>query len=130
MDFVSRLTAELDRRRTANARYSLRRFAQALGTSHSLLSRLCRRRRRPLPSTVAVLGPRLGLTASEVAAAIRESQVDRLCEVAAGPRFSPEARWLAARANLSLDEVQVALQEALRRGRLSMTAPRRWSVED
>jgi transcriptional regulator with XRE-family HTH domain len=130
VDFVSWLTAEFDRRRAANARYSLRRFAQALGTSHSLLSRLCRRRRRPLPTTVAELGPRLGLSAMEVAAAIREHQMDRLCEVVGAPRFSPDARWLAARANLSLDEVQVALQEALRRRRLSMTGPRRWSVED
>lgn len=130
MDFVSRLTAEYDRRRAANPRYSLRRFALALGTSHSLLSRLCRRRRRPLPTTVADLGPRLGLSPVEVATAIRESRIDRLCDAVLAPRFAPDVRWLAARANLSLDEVQLALQEALRRRRLSMTAPRRWSVEN
>jgi transcriptional regulator with XRE-family HTH domain len=130
VDFVATLCAEFDRRRAVNPRYSLRRFANALGTSHSALSRLGRGAHRPGPATIAALGPRLGLSPGEIASAIRRLQVDRLRDVAASPEFRADARWLATQANLSLDDVQVALQEALRTGRLRMAAAGRWDTEE
>lgn len=130
MDFVAGLRAEFERRRAANPRYSLRRFAQTLGTSHSSLSRLYRGAQRPRAATIAALGPRLGLTPLVIADAIRRLQVDRLRDAAASPTFRADARWLAAQANLSLDEVQLALHEALRTGRLTMATAGRWQTEE
>ena len=130
MDFVVLLQAEFERRRATNPRYSLRRFAQALDISHATLSRLCQRRHRPRAATVAALGPRLGLTTAAVLAAIRHGNVERLRDATKAPRFRADARWLAAHANLSLDEVQLALQEGLRTRRLTMAAAGRWRAED
>jgi hypothetical protein len=130
VDFVAGLRAEFERRCAANPRYSLRRFAQTLGTSHSSLSRLYRGTQRPRPATIAALGPRLGLTPGAIAGAIRRLQIDRLRHAAASPGFQADARWLAARTNLSLDDVQLALHEALRTGRLTMPAAGRWHTEE
>lgn len=130
MDFVANLLAEFERRRAANPRYSLRRFAQVLGTSHSSLSRLYHGVQRPRPATIAALGPRLGLTPLAIADAIRRLQVERLRDAVASPTFQADARWLATHANLSLDDVQLALHEALRTGQLTMAAAGRWQTEE
>ena len=130
MDFVALLQAELRRRRATNPRYSLRRFAQALGISHATLSRLCQRRQQPRAATITALGERLGLAAPGVAAAIRRTDVDRLLKATRSPRFKADARWLAAHVNLSLDDVQLALHEGLRTRRLTMAAASRWRAED
>lgn len=127
MTFNDALIAEFNRRRDANPRYSLRAFARALGISHSSASRLCRGR-RPSAQVVALLGPRLGWSGVQVAAAVARTRVDHLRDLAAGP-FVVDARWIASRTGMSLDDVQVALHEAVRTGRLTMTSTTAWTVE-
>jgi transcriptional regulator with XRE-family HTH domain len=129
VDFVGYLRAELERRQAANPRYSLRRLAQALGTSHSSLSRLCRGVRRPRLATIALVGRRLGLSPQEIARAVRCEHVERLRAAARQPHFSANVRWLAVHLNLSIDDVQIALQEALRTRRLSMVDANTWNEE-
>lgn len=117
------VAAELRRRQQLNPRFSLRRFARRLGVSHSTVSRLCRGRCRPSSSTLRILASALGLAdvvARDEAAA---GAVDRLCTLAARPRFRADVRWIAVRLGLSLDDVQLALHDALRRGRLRMIGP-------
>ncbi|MGE0812706.1 MAG: hypothetical protein AB7O28_09210 [Vicinamibacterales bacterium] len=130
MTLGTALAAEFDRRRRHNPRYSLRAFARSLGASHSAVSRLRRQECRPSDRTLAVLGGRLGWSAPEVVAAQRRERVDRLRALAAAPGFAADARWIAQRTAMSLDEVQVALQEALRLGTLAMPAADRWRVEE
>jgi transcriptional regulator with XRE-family HTH domain len=129
VDIVAEINAELARRRSVNHRYSLRALARSLGTSHSLLSRLCHRGRRPSPSTIAALGARLGWTAARIDEATRAERVDRLCARAAQRGFDTDVRWLATRLGMSMDDVQVALHEAVRTGRLTMSSRRRWIRE-
>ncbi|MEZ5293669.1 MAG: hypothetical protein R2745_21475 [Vicinamibacterales bacterium] len=129
MTLGTALAAEFDRRQRRNPRYSLRAFAKSLGVSHSAISRLHRHERRPSDRTIAVLGARLGWTSARVAAAQHRERVDRLRALAAAPGFTADARWIASRTAMSLDDVQVALQEALRTGALTMPAADRWRVE-
>jgi hypothetical protein len=129
MDLAANLRAEYARRRAANRRYSLRAFARAVGTSHASLSRLWRGTQRPRSSTIAAVGARLGWTDERIAGAVRDANVARLCALVARPGFRADVRWLAVRLNLSLDEVQLALHEALRCRRLSMSAPAAWRVD-
>jgi hypothetical protein len=129
VDFVTALTDEFARRRAVNPRYSLRAFARALGTSHSLLSRVCRHDRRPAAATVAAIGPQLGWGPTRIADATRQAQVDHLCRIAASRGFRPDARWIATRLGAPLDQVQIALQEALRTERLTMTSTSSWTRE-
>ena len=129
VDIVAQLNTELARRRSVNPRYSLRAFARSLGTSHSLLSRLCRRGRRPSPSTVATLGTRLGWTATRIDEAVRAERVNQLCARSAQRGFQADVRWLATRLGMSMDQVQLALHEALRTRRIAMSRPGIWAKE-
>src|SRR5262249_5964356 len=60
------LQRELNRRRARNPRYSLRAFANALGTHHSTLSQMMQARRRLTTRTIRRFGQRLGLSAPEI----------------------------------------------------------------
>jgi hypothetical protein len=126
--FADALANELDRRRRANPRFSLRGFARVIGLSHSAVSRLIRATQRPSPASITRAGGRLGWSETMVASLIRRERVTRLEVAAASPRFVADARWIAAQANLTLDEVQVALHEALRTRRLTMPASHTWKV--
>lgn len=44
------------------------------------------------------------------------------------PAFRPDSRWLAAVANISIDRINIALQELLRTGRLRMPSAGQWLV--
>jgi transcriptional regulator with XRE-family HTH domain len=123
---AARVAAELDRRRQVNPRSSLRALARRIGVSHSVLSRLCRGRSRPSRATTAALASALGLTPAAAHDATLTHAVDRLCALAARPGFRADARWIAVRLGLRLDDVQLALHDALRRGRLRMTSPATW----
>lgn len=122
------LRAEFDRRRAVNPRYSLRAFARALGTSHSSLSRLSRGQ-RPSARAVASLGRRLGWSDAHIHEAVARVRVTQLQRVAARHGFVADARWIAARTGWSLDEVQIALHDALRTRRLAMTSAHAWTAE-
>ena len=128
VSFSTVLDAEFRRRRSANPRYSLRAFALAVGKSHSALSRLRNGRQRASDATVISIGRRLGWTSARMTALIRDERIARLQDVASSSGFVPDARWIASRANLTLDAVQLALQEAVRSGRLEMNSRNAWTV--
>ena len=145
------LQAELARRCTTNAQYSLRSFALHLGINHSSLSQLLRGKRALTARTIEKLGARLGLTPAEIAVfAVGERQLDAgtageirrltsdtaalladpahraLLELTWVEQFVADSRWLARVLNLSVDEINVALQRLLRLGLLAMPERGRW----
>lgn len=128
VDFAAALASTFNQRRSVNRRYSLRAFAHAIGVSHSAASRLINRRQRPSAATIRTAGDRLRWTPAQVAALIRIEHVERLAAAAASPRFTADARLIASRTNLALDDLQIALHEALRTGRLEMTTMTQWRV--
>jgi len=128
MNFAESLTAEFHRRRAANRRYSWRAFARALGISHSTATRLARQSHRASDATIVAAGRRLGWTEPRITVLIRDERVRRIQDAAASPDFVADARWVASRANLTLDDVQLALQEGLRTRRLEMTGAAVWKV--
>ena len=126
--FASELAGAFERRRAANPRYSLRAFARAIGISHSAAGRILKETQHPSDATIIQAGTRLGWDATRVSRLLREERVHRLRVLIASPTFTADARWIASRANLPLDEVQIALHEALRTGRIAMTSPHTWKV--
>src|SRR5689334_11166508 len=128
MNFAESITAEFTRRRTANARYSWRAFARALGISHSTAVRLARQSQRASDATIISAGHRLGWSEPRITGLIREERVLRLQDAASSPEFVANARWVASRVNLTLDDVQLALHEGLRTRRLEMTSLAVWKV--
>lgn len=129
MTLVDALHAEFTRRRALNPRYSLRAFSGALGTSHSSLSRLARGR-PPSARAIATLGRRLGWSEAAIGGAVARRRVDQLHDLAAQPGFIADLRWVAARTGQSLDQVQVALHDAVRTRRIAMSSAHVWTVEE
>jgi transcriptional regulator with XRE-family HTH domain len=123
------LQRELDRCRSLNRRYSLRRFAGRLGIDHASLSQLLRGRRRPSERAIRSLGARLGLPAPVLDACCAAAADEAVLAAIRHPRFRPDSRWLAVRTNLATDTVNLALQRLLHRGALRMAAPSSWIVE-
>ncbi|MEA2491966.1 MAG: hypothetical protein QOH21_3758, partial [Acidobacteriota bacterium] len=107
--FRDLVAAELERRRQATPRYSLRRFAGRVGVHHATLSRLLRDG-KPIPvRTVREVGLRLGLTAAQIEViAAREDEAAVLVAVGRAG-FRPSSRWLAMMAGISIDRVNIAL---------------------
>ena len=128
MNLAQSITAEFDRRHAANPRYSWRAFARALGISHSTASRVVRHAQRASDATVVTIGRRLGWPESRITWLIRQERVQRIEDAAVAPGFVADARWIASRSNLTLDDVQLGLHEALRSGRLEMPNARAWKV--
>ncbi|MGE3492756.1 MAG: hypothetical protein AB7N29_22345 [Vicinamibacterales bacterium] len=126
MRFRDALRAEFCRRRQLNPRYSLRGFARAVGTHHATLSRLLRGTRPVQARTIQALGPRLGLTSSQITVMVA---LEDAAAVAAGigrPSFRPDSRWLASVAGISVDRVNIALEALLRSRRLHMPSAGQW----
>ena len=128
MNFAHAIATEFDRRKTANPRYSWRAFSRALGISHSTASRITRQSQRASDATIIAAGRRLGWPEPRITALIRAERVRRLQDAAVSRDFVADARWVASRANLTLDDVQLALHEALRTRRLAMTSADTWKV--
>jgi len=126
VDFHALLDAELRRRQAANPRYSLRAFARMLGIDHSSLSQILRRRRRLTARVMRRLGAALRVAPADVARAAAQANADTLARVVRDPAFRPDCRWIASKLGIRLDEVQLALQEVLRTGRVVMRTSRRW----
>ena len=120
--FAAALTDEWQRRRQANPRFSARAFARMIGISHSALSRLLREKQRPSIATIERAGRKLGWSEARIATLAGAETVRRIETAAASPRFIADARWLASQTNLTLDQVQIALHEALRTSRVDMAA--------
>ena len=126
MTFRAVLTAELERRRAANSRYSLRSFARDLSTHHSTLSQILRGKRRLTGRTVRAFGRRLRLAAPEIAELCALENESAVLSVLDRPNFQADSRWVASMVGIPLDEVNVTLQRLLRKRIVTMTARARW----
>ena len=129
MDIRLLLQSEFERRRARNPRYSLRAFARQLATHHSSITRILNERHRLTPTRVHALGRRLGLTAAEIDAACLHEHVELVAELVARPGFRPDARWIAMRAGLTIDEVNVAVHLLVHARRVTMTSATHWTTE-
>jgi hypothetical protein len=127
MDLKARLAAEMSRRRARHPRYSLRAFARGAGLAHSTLVRLLREDARLTPASARRLGRRLGLSTPEIADACRAENDRRILALVGRSDFRADSRWLAVRAGLPLDDVNIALQRLLAGRRLVMRGPASWA---
>jgi len=150
VSFRQRLQAELAQRCGRNARYSLRAFANFLGTDHASLSQWLRGKRPFTPASIRRLGARIGLSAAEIGhyterqaqAPAPSPRVHELADDAARVladwhafailelmrlrEFRPDVRWIARMLGVEPDAINIALQHLLRLGFLQMVAPSRW----
>jgi transcriptional regulator with XRE-family HTH domain len=146
------LQSELARRCTRNAQYSLRAFALHLGVDHSTLSQWLRGRRPMTSRSIESVGEALGLSRTAVRAYVESAQREhddgpfRLSSVLTGEtleairewyhvalleltrlrEFRTDSRWIARVLDISVDEVNVALQRLIRLDLLEMEATDRW----
>jgi transcriptional regulator with XRE-family HTH domain len=126
--FDALLHNEFERRRRSNRRYSLRSFARALGIDHSTLSQLLRGKRRVTPAIIRALGTRLSLAPAHLEE-LCALETDALVLGALARRdFRPNARWLAIRLGISIDDINISLQRLLRTGAMVMSARDSWEV--
>jgi transcriptional regulator with XRE-family HTH domain len=146
--FRLRLQSELARRCARNAQYSLRAFALHLAVDHSTLSQWLRGRRPITARAIEEIGGRLGLSedairryvenagrgipepegllSGETAALIADWHHFAILEITRLAEFRADSRWIARVLDLSVDEVNLALQRLIRLDLLEMAAPDRW----
>lgn len=129
MDLRALLSGEFERRHRRNPRYSLRAFAQNLGTHHTALLRLLRQGKRLTPRTAERLGRRLGLSAPEIDAVLTRECGESILALLSHPRFRPESRWLAVHSGFPVDRVNIALHALLHARRLTLAGAREWRQE-
>ena len=130
MRFVEILCNELARRRRQNPRYSLRGFARSLGIHHATASRLLRGRRPVQAQTIRAIGPRIGLPASQIESLVTIEDAAFVIDAIGRPSFRPDSRWLATRAGIPIDRVNVALHRLIYQRQLRMESPQRWTLID
>ena len=147
------LQSELARRCARNAQYSLRAFALHLSVDHSTLSQWLRGRRPMTARSIESIGGMLGLSGPAIQSYIEHAQREgtnapRLpCGVLTGEtveviaawyhfalleltrlaEFRPDIRWIARVLDISVDEVNIALQRLIRLDLLDMAAADRWT---
>lgn len=154
--FRERLRAELVRRCSSNPQYSLRAFALDLDVDHATLSQLLRGRRNITAATIERLGPRLGLSADEIASCVRREkaapvaetddatvlELRTLSQYAAAVvtewehyailelthvrGFRPDIGWIARVLGITTDAVTLAVNRLLYLGMLSMADEHTW----
>jgi len=151
LPFRAALRRELAARCGRNPQYSLRSFAAHLGIDNATLSQLLRGKRPLTARTIETLGTALGFDAAAIAtfqeteklphpAAAAEESARRLAADAAIATadwwheailelvrledFRPDSRWIARVLDLSVDDVNVALQRLVRLGLLEMQGER------
>lgn len=99
-----------------------------MGLHHATLSRLLNGRQPVQARTVEVLGVRLGLTPSQIAAMVSLEDAAAVVSGISRPAFRPDSRWLASVAGISVDRVNIAIEALLRGGRLRMPSATRWHL--
>jgi transcriptional regulator with XRE-family HTH domain len=130
--FRERLNFEFGKRKQDCPNYSLRAFANLLGMDHSTLSQILRGYRRATVSQIRAAGKILGLSPEEITVylaaehvpdagtAARQDQLRqwtvhweilRLCRE---PGFRADCRWIAGKAEVTVDAVNIALTRLLR----------------
>jgi transcriptional regulator with XRE-family HTH domain len=144
------LQSELARRCARNAQYSLRAFALHLGIDHSTLSQWLRGRRAITARSIEMLGPKLGLSPLAIQQYVEHSgREDRpsldaflltgetvsliadwyhfaILELTRLDEFECDSRWIARVLDISVDEVNLAVQRMIRLDLLDMESADRW----
>jgi hypothetical protein len=116
-----RLRVELESRRLANPRYSIRAFAAFLGTDHSTLSQVLHGRRAVPARRVAAWGHKLQLCPEEVAVyAQGERGPSMRLSVRMGDEYDRVHEWTAEAAELI---TRIVHWEILQRCRPTAVAP-------
>jgi len=151
--FAARLQREFDEKRRSNPRYSLRAFAELLGSDHSTLSQIFRGQRPvPLPSIrkwcrKLDLDPEVAVAyiaaehlpdvrtvsresqmrhwVAEASAILTESLHWEIYRLCSRP-CKLDSRQLAERMQISTDQVNVAFTRLLRLGLIRTTPSGRW----
>jgi hypothetical protein len=153
--FREKLEQEFAARRAKNPRHSLRAFAAFLGTDHSTLSQVLRGTRRAPASQIRAWVRKLGLTQEEAAVYVAAEHVPDLAtthrqhqlrhwtaealgivterahweivRLSRGGDFQPDCRWIAQQADLTADQVNVALSRLLRLRLLEIGPSGKWA---
>ena len=144
------LQSELARRCARNAQYSLRAFALHVGVDHSTLSQWLRGRRPITRRSIETLGPTLGLPMAAIDRYIEHSGREDAATSAANlltgdtvsviadwyhfaileltrlEEFRCDSRWIARVLDISVDEVNLAIQRMIRLDLLDMESVDRW----
>ena len=129
MDLRQLLARELSTRRALDRRYSLRRFAAALGVHHATLHRIVVHGSRCRSNTIARIGELLGLPPGEVARLAVEERALALRAIIGRHDFTARTRWIAIRTGLTMDDVNIALRQLLHVGLLRMRSANSWTSE-
>lgn len=145
------LQSELARRCSRNRQYSLRSFAHQLGVDPSTLSQWLRHRRPLTSRVIETIGQQLGLSPDrirayidyemrcppveaphtnqltpETLAALEHSHALAVLELIHLEAFTPDSRWIAARLDISADDVNLALHRLVSLGLLRMHSKSVW----
>jgi transcriptional regulator with XRE-family HTH domain len=144
------LQSELARRCARNAQYSLRAFALHLGVDHSTLSQWLRGRRPITARSIETIGAKLGVSADAIQRYIEHSGRDdaathpadiltgdtlsviadwyhfAILELTRLAGFRCDSRWIARVLDISVDEVNLAIQRMIRLDLLDMESADRW----
>lgn len=145
--------SELARRCGDNPQYSLRAFAKYLGIDHSTLSQLLRGKRSLTEKSIRKIGIRLNVSEADILRWIHREESHEINETINGQirqltqdiasvmtdvthyaileltrikGFQADSRWIARVLDISVDEVNVALQSLIRLGLLEMVSPTHW----
>src|SRR5688572_28045022 len=105
MDLRARLREEFRRRADRNPRYSLRAFARAVGLHHSNLARVLDGSRGLSRRSLRRVCGRLGLAPSDLQGALIAEDARKVLLAASLPDFRPDARWIAMKSGVELDDV-------------------------
>jgi hypothetical protein len=128
VNFLELLESEIERRHKNNSRYSLRAFARHLGTDHSTLSQILRRRRNLTSRKVRLFGARLRLGNEIIVDSCVAQDSEAVARLLSSRPFRCNSRWIATRVGIPLDGVNAALHRLLHNGRLTMNSPNRWKI--
>jgi transcriptional regulator with XRE-family HTH domain len=126
---IELLQRELNARRAANRRYSLRAFARFLRIDHSALSQILRGKRALTPNMIRRLAARLGLGQAEIADACVEATDAAVRRAIARRSFKPDSRWLASVTGIGVDDINITIHRLLHTRQLVMTSTSQWSVK-
>ena len=138
--FRRRLIQEFDARRARNPRYSLRAFAGFLGLDHATLTQILKGRRGMPKGRIHDCARRLGMSAEEASAYFTNAGealnvIDdpvhwRIVQLCRSAEFRPDCHWIAARLQVSTDQVNVAVTRLISFGLLRMRARTEWWCEN
>jgi transcriptional regulator with XRE-family HTH domain len=152
--FPERLSEEFGARKRTNPSYSLRAFAVFLGADHSTLSQVLRGARRATVAQVRSWARKLAISPAEIAvylaaeqvpddatagrhamlrhwtaeamAVVRDREHFEILRLCREEGFRADCRWIAEKAAVGVDEVNVALARLLRLGLIEMRADGAW----